>query len=228
MPISGVWKTYLNRASRAAEEQREQRRKRTTGAHTTRPIEDTAMVRRWLDIARDHDRDSRQGGASWYLLLVIGFNTGLRISDIIGLRVGDIRGREYIVTIEGKTDKERRVLVRRDVGKRIDELLAGRDPDEYALQSRQCAPGTGERRPISRQRAYAIVKEIAARAGYQDHVGCHTMRKTYAWSLFDASDRNITLVQKALNHESQAATMHYLGLDQRDIDEVASRMRRMI
>lgn len=215
------------RTSRAAEENREARRHRLTGAHTTRPIESGEMIRKWLDIAKEHD-SSAAGGCSWYLLLVLGFNTGLRISDIIGLKVRDIRGREYLVTLEGKTDKERRVLIRRDVGKVIDGILAGRDPDEWALVSRQRDPATGERRGISRQRAYSIVREIAHRAGYEDHVGCHTMRKTYAWSLYDASGRNLALVQKALNHESQAATMHYLGIDQRDIDGVAERMRRMI
>lgn len=214
--------------TRAAHENRERRRHGLTGAHTTRPIESTEMVRRWLDIAKEHDAADKSGGASWYLLLVIGFNTGLRISDIVGLRVEDLRGREYLILQEDKTDKERRIFLRRDVGKRIDELLRDRDPHSYALLSRQRDLGTGERRPISRQRAYAIIKTIAERAGYTDHVGCHTMRKTYAWSLFDASGDNIVLVQKALNHSSQAATMRYLGIDQKDVDEAASRMRRMI
>ncbi|MBO7669856.1 MAG: tyrosine-type recombinase/integrase [Oscillospiraceae bacterium] len=215
--------------TRAAQENRERRRHGLTGAHTTRPIESTEMVRRWLDIAKEHDKNApARGGASWYLLLVIGFNTGLRISDIIPLRVEDIRGREYLTTIEAKTDKERRVFIRRDVGKRIDELLDGMDPLAYVLPSRKKDPATGEPRHISRQRAYAIIREIARRSGYTDHVGCHTMRKTYAWSLFDASGDNIVLVMKALNHSSQAATMRYLGIDQKDIDEAAARMRRML
>lgn len=213
--------------SRVTEENKQRRRHGLTGAHTTRPIESTEMVRRWLEIAKEHDRKPL-GGASWYLLLVIGFNTGLRISDIIGLRVGDLRGREYLVTCEMKTGKERRVFLRRDVGKKIDELLDGMDPRAFALPSRKADPATGEPRHISRQRAYAIVKEIAAKANYTEHVGCHTLRKTYAWSLFDASGDNIVLVQKALNHSSQAATMHYLGIDQKDIDDAAAHMRRMI
>ncbi len=214
--------------TRLTGENKERRRHALTGAHTTRPIESTEMVRRWLEIAKEHDAADRTGGAPWYLLLVIGFNTGLRISDIIPLRVADVRGREYVVTVERKTGKERRVFIRRDVGKKIDELLAGMEPDAYALRSRKADPATGEVRHISRQRAYAIVREIAKRAGYTEHVGCHTMRKTYAWSLFDASGDNIVLVQKALNHSSQAATMHYLGIDQKDIDDAAARMRRMI
>lgn len=213
--------------TRTAAENRQKRRYALTGMHTTRPIESTEMVRRWLEIAKAHDERS-QCGAQWYLLLILGFNTGLRISDIIPLRVQDIRGREYLIIEEGKTDKERRIFIRRDVGKRIDELLADRDPNEYALLSRQRDPATGEARHISRQRAYGIIRQIAAEAGYTEHVGCHTMRKTYAWSLFDASGDNITLVQKALNHSSQAVTLHYLGLDQREIDDVASKMRRMI
>ena len=51
------------------------------------PIKDYQMVRKWLKIAEEHDRERRKGGVSWYMLLLLGFNTSLRIGDICELRV---------------------------------------------------------------------------------------------------------------------------------------------
>ena len=222
-------KTYrAKKGSRLAAEKREERKKRITGMHTTQPIIEGSMIRKWLDIAKDHDAHRYRGGPSWYLLLVLGFNTGLRISDLVQLRVRDIRGREDFAVEEGKTGKERQIHLKRNVCRVITEQLRDMDPDDFALQSRQPDSATGQKRGISRQRAYEIVKTIAKAAGYEQHVGCHTMRKTYAWSMYDASGENLALVQKTLNHSSQAMTMHYIGLDQREINETINRMRNMI
>lgn len=218
---------YAKRGSKQAEDNAEEKRRKTTGTQTTRPITEGAMIRRWLEIAKDHDEHRKRGGPEWYLMLVLGFNTGLRISDLVSLKVGDIRGREDFVVLEGKTQKERQVHLKWSVRKKLDELLKDRKPEEYALQSRQRDKGNGGARPISTQRALDIIKVIAGRAGYEGHVGCHTMRKTYAWSVYDASGENLSLLQKTLNHSSQAVTMHYIGIDQKDINETIDKMRNM-
>ena len=216
------------KGSQLAAERKEERKRRITGMHTTQPITESSMIRKWLDVAKEHDKRRARGGPSWYLLLVLGFNTGLRISDLVQLKVKDVRGREDFSVVEGKTDKERQIHLKRNVSQVITQQLRERDPEEYVLQSRQPDMATGQRRGISRQRAYEIVKTIAREAGYEHHVGCHTMRKTYAWSMYDASGENLTLVQKTLNHSSQAMTMHYIGLDQREINETVNRMRNMV
>ena len=215
------------RGSALAQEKREKKRHALTGAHTTRPIVEGSMIRRWLEIAREHDKARTKGGPEWYLLLVLGFNTGLRISDLVRLTVRDVRGREDFVITEKKTGKEREIHLKWSAAQVITRALKDREPDEYVLQSRQRDKGTGQLRGISRQRAYEIIKEIAREAGYTDHVGCHTMRKTYALSMYDASDRNLALVQKALNHSSEAMTLHYIGLDQKDINDTVNKMREM-
>ena len=221
--------TYqAKKGSQLAAERKEERKHRYTGMHTTQPIVESSMIRKWLDIAKAHDRNRKRGGPSWYLLLVLGFNTGLRISDIVKLRVKDVRGREDFSVVEGKTGKERMIHLKRNVSQVITQQLRDRDPEEFVLQSRELDEATGNERGISRQRAYEIVKAIAKEAGYEHHVGCHTMRKTYAWSMYDASGENLTLVQKTLNHSSQAMTMHYIGLDQKEINDTVNRMRNMV
>lgn len=218
---------YARRGSQQAKDNAEEKRRKSTGTQTTRPIKDGAMVREWLRIAKEHDEHRKRGGPEWYLMLVLGFNTGLRISDLVSLKVGQIRGREDFVILEGKTQKERQVHLKWGVRMKLDELLKDRDQEEYVLQSRQRDKGNGLARPISTQRALDIIKDIAARAGYEGHVGCHTMRKTYAWSVYDASGEDLSLLQKTLNHSSQAVTMHYIGIEQENINEAINKMRNM-
>lgn len=218
---------YARKGSKLAKENAEENHRHKTGTRTTSPITDGAMIRKWLDIARDHDEHRTRGGPEWYLLLVLGFNTGLRISDLVKLKVGQVRGREDFVVLEGKTQKERTVHLKWAARKKLDELLKDRKPEEFVLPSRQRAFGTGIIRPISTQRALDIIKIIAERAEYEGHPGCHTMRKTFAWSVYDASGENLALLQKTLNHSSQASTMHYIGLDQKDVNDAINKMRNL-
>lgn len=198
-----------------------------TGAHTTDPIKDYQMVRKWLKIAEEHDRERRKGGVSWYMLLLLGFNTSLRIGDICELRVKDVRGRERVRVVAEKTGKMSNIKLQADAQKRIAALLRGRGEDEYVLQSRQKSGKTGDLRPISRQRAFGIVKEIARRAEFDGHAGCHTMRKTFAYELYQTTG-DLSLVQKVLNHSSQMETLRYIGLDQMAVDKAIDGMHRMV
>ena len=214
-----------------AEEQRDERKRqhaaRLTGAHTTMPIKDIKMVRRWMRVAEAHDREHRRGGVSWYLLVMRGFNTARRIGDLCTLRVKDVRGRERVRVIAEKTDKMSNVKLQMAAQAAIDKALRGRDEEDYVFQSRQKSRKDGRRKPVSRQRCYDIVKEIAKRAGFEERVGCHTMRKTFAWNFYQTSG-DLAELQKVLNHSSQEATIHYLGLDQQKIDQTIDRMPTMV
>lgn len=201
---------------------------RSTGAHTSMPIEDMRMVDKWLSIAKDHDERRQRGGISWYLLLLLGFNTALRIGDICQLRVRDVRDRERVRVSQDKTDKMSNIPLQATAQKAISAALRGLDADAYVLTSRQKGRKDGRVKPVSRQRCYAIIREIAGQAGFSEKVGCHTMRKTFALDFYRASGGDLAKLQKVLNHSSQEATLHYLGLDQKAIDNVVHNMHSMV
>lgn len=209
---------------KAKEERRRAHAARLTGAHTTMPIEDRGMVNKWLQIAKEHDRERCRGGVSWYLLLLLGFSTGLRIGDLCSLKVKDVRDRERVCIIAEKTGKMTDIYLREDTRRAIKAALGNADGNDWALNSRQRNRADGGNKPISRQRCYAIIKEIAEKAGFAEHVGCHTMRKTFAWNLYQSTGGNLALLQKQLNHSSQEATIHYLGLDQKALDNAIKNM----
>src|SRR5699024_2710029 len=67
-------------------------------------------------------------------IFLIGINTGLRVNDIIRLKVGDVRGKNQFVIYEGKTNKRREVNVGMLQGE-IERYTEDRHPDEYLFKS---------------------------------------------------------------------------------------------
>lgn len=185
--------------------------------HTVQPIRDMELINRCYDIAREHDKKRRQGEVSWELLLLVGFNTSLRISDIRRFRVRELRNRDYAETRAQKTGKETRILINPPARRAINRLLAGRNGDEYILQSRQKTPDR-KPQPITRQRAYQIMNLIAKKAGIKDPIGCHTLRKTFGYHYYKMTGDVVSL-QRILCHSSRRETLIYIGMIQEEIDE---------
>lgn len=182
------------------------------------PIRDMELLDKCLFIAREHDKNRKKGEVSWELLLIVGFNTSLRISDIRRFKVKDLRGKDYAEIKAQKTGKEARILINPHARRVINRLLAGRPGDEYILQSKQRDAATHKIRPITRQRAYQIINTIAKKAGIQDHIGCHTLRKTFGYHYYKMTGDVVSL-QRILCHSSRRETLIYIGVIQEEIDE---------
>ncbi|NOU63167.1 tyrosine-type recombinase/integrase [Paenibacillus sp. LMG 31461] len=150
-----------------------------------------------------------------YMMFVLGINTGLRIQDILKLRVRDVNG-EYLVMTEMKTDKRKIIEINPLLKREIKRYTAGQQEDDYLFPSRQ-----GGNRPIKRDMAYKIMKTAAKKFGLVD-IGTHTLRKTFGYHMYQKT-KDITLVQTLLNHSDKAITMRYIGMDQ---DTMNAAMRR--
>lgn len=185
---------------------------------TVQPIRDLDVLNKCYEIARDHDRHRKTGEVSWELLLMVGFNTSLRVSDLRRFKVEDLKGKDYALIRAKKTGKEARVLINPSARREINRLLAGRRGDEYIFQSRQRDAVTHKYRPISRQRAYQIINTIAREAGIQDRIGCHTLRKTFGYHYYKMTGDVVSL-QRILCHSYQRETLVYIGVVQENIDE---------
>ena len=186
--------------------------------YKVQPIRDMEVLNKCYEIAREHDRNRRNGAISWELLLMIGFNTSLRISDIQRLRVRDIRGQDYCEIKAKKTGKIAKILINPAARRELQRLLRGKRDDEFLIESRVSDPCDHKRRAITRQRAWQIMNIIAARAGIKDHIGCHTLRKTFGYWYYKQTNDAVSL-QRILGHTSRRDTLVYIGVVQEDIDE---------
>ena len=190
------------------------------------PIRDLDTLERCYEIARAHDAEKIPGEVSWELILLVGFNTSLRVSDFRRFRVCDLRGKDYAQIQAKKTGKEARILINPTARKNIARLLTGRKPDEYIFQSRQKDPLTHKPRPITRQRVYQIMNKIARQAGIEDRIGCHTLRKTFGYWYYKMTGDVVSL-QRILCHSFQRETLVYIGVIQENIDESLKKLNML-
>ena len=182
------------------------------------PIRDLDVLQRCYEIAREHDKRRKTSEVSWELILLVGFNTSLRVSDFRRFRVQDLRGKDYAQIQAKKTGKEARILINPTARREINRLLVGRRGDDYIFQSRQKDYATHRPRPISRQRVYRIMNAIAKRAGIEERIGCHTLRKTFGYHYYKMTG-DIVSLQRILCHSYQRETLVYIGVIQENIDE---------
>lgn len=182
------------------------------------PIRDLDVLQRMYEIARQHDANKDDKEVSWELILLVGFNTSLRISDLRRFKVVDLRGRDYAQIKAQKTGKEARILINPGARRGLNRLLAGRRDSDWVLGSRQKDSLTHAEKAITRQRAYQIINRIARQAGVQERVGCHTLRKTFGFWYYKQTGDVVSL-QRILGHTSRRDTLVYIGVVQDEIDE---------
>lgn len=191
------------------------------------PIRDLETLQRCYDIARAHDKKRGRNEICWELLLLVGFNTSLRVSDFTRFRVRDLKGKDYAQIKAKKTGKEAYILINPQARREINRLLAGRNPDEFIFQSRQKDKITHKHKPITRQRAYQIINRIARQAGIEERVGCHTLRKTFGYHYYKMTGDVVSL-QRILCHSYQRETLVYIGIVQENIDESIMKMNMLV
>ncbi|WZL71419.1 site-specific integrase [Clostridiaceae bacterium 35-E11] len=148
-----------------------------------------------------------KSGYKNYLLFVAGINTGLRISDILNLKVYDVKNRSHIVINEKKTGKEKRFLINGSLRKDFERYILYMYDDDYIFQSRK-----GKNRPISRVQAYRILNKAAEQVGIQE-VGTHTLRKTFGYWHYQIY-KDVAILQDIFNHSAPSITLRYIGINQ--------------
>jgi len=156
--------------------------------------------------------------AAWFTL---GINSGLRISDLLSLRVGDVREtptkwRDRIRITEQKTGKTKDFPLSASAQKALAAYLATR-PD--AKPSDPLFPSRKHGRPLKRGQAWQILREAARAVGVTDPVGTQTMRKTFGYHAY-RSGVDLAIIQQILNHSSPGTTLAYIGIRREERDAV--------
>ncbi|CDQ42119.1 site-specific integrase [Virgibacillus salexigens] len=150
-------------------------------------------------------------GSRNVFLFVLGINTGLRVSDMLNLKMEDVVDKEHITIKEKKTDKRKRFLINRELQKHIDSYTTGMNEGDFLFKSYR------SNNPIKRIQAYNILNEAAKEVGIQE-IGTHTMRKTFGYHFYKRS-KDVALLQEIFNHSSPSITKRYIGINQDEIDE---------
>lgn len=152
-----------------------------------------------------------------YILFVLGINCGLRISDLLKLRVKDVRNKQSLVIVEQKTGKIRKIPIKDMLRCILRDYIKGKNDEQWLFKSQK-----GNNRPISRIQAYRIITSVCKKAGLSENFGTHTLRKTFGYHFYQMT-KDVALLQNILNHSSPKVTLRYIGINQDIIESQLSR-----
>lgn len=140
-------------------------------------------------------------------MLELFYSSGLRLSELTGLRWLDLDLDAGEVRVLGKGQKTRIVPVGRHAVAALRALgeAEGRAPDSPIFRGRQGAP-------ISPRTVQARLKLLALRQGFAKHVHPHLLRHTFASHMLESSG-DLRAVQELLGHADIATTQIYTHLD---------------
>lgn len=151
-------------------------------------------------------------------LLELLYASGLRISEALGLDVGDVSFVAESVRVIGKGDRERVVPVGEVALEAIERYLeVARPALAGAATGTKAAEATGplflsaHGRRLSRMEAWRVVRRSAQRAGITRHVSPHTLRHSFATHLLEGG-ADLRVVQELLGHASITTTQLYTHL----------------
>ncbi len=152
-------------------------------------------------------------------MLELLYATGLRVSELVGLRLPDINLERGFLTVIGKGSKERAVplgeVAARAVGDYLSgarrALLNGGESDMLFISSK--------RRGITRQMFWERIKSYTVRAGIGQNVSPHTLRHSFATHLLD-NGADLRAVQAMLGHSDISTTQIYTHVSRERLKKI--------
>ncbi|MBS4191759.1 tyrosine-type recombinase/integrase [Bacillus sp. FJAT-49705] len=163
------------------------------------PIRDAELIQEIKEFLKNWNERN-------YILFLLGINTGLRIKDILKLRVSDVEGWSIFLK-EGKTGKLTEIHMPNELKRALRSYIKGKDKNEYLFKSRE-----GKNKPITVSMAYVIMKNIEEEFGLE-RIGCHSLRKTYGYHHYKQFNDVVALMEH-FNHSDPKITLIYIGMKQ--------------
>lgn len=154
-------------------------------------------------------------------LFVLGLRTGLRISELLSLRVKDVWENEQVtewVTVSKANTKGRleskTLPLAESARKAIQDYLSRR---EWLEGMQPLFRSTKGRQAITRVQAHRVLKAAFNRLGLTGKLATHAMRKTFAHKIHNAFGGKIEKTQQALCHKSLSSTASYIQVDREEV-----------
>ena len=159
-----------------------------------------------------------------YVLIIMGLNTALRISDLLQIKWKDVYDDEnhyfysHIFIVEKKTKKENYIMINTAVKEALlkyKKTLKTYCKDDFIFINSQ-----RKDIPISRVQAYRIIKKAVSDLELNtQHISCHSLRKTFGYQAWKEGTEP-ALLMMIFNHSSYHVTKRYLCIDQDDKDNL--------
>lgn len=147
------------------------------------------------------------------------YSCGLRVSELTGLRLGDIFWEDGFVRIMGKGSKQRLVPISGEAMHRLHLYLEVRPTLATDASGDALFINLRGGKAISRMAVFSMVEKAARTAGIQKRISPHTLRHSFATHLLEGG-ADIRQVQELLGHENITTTEIYTHLNEKHLAEV--------
>lgn len=190
----------------------EKNRPKNGSVITVDPIRNPKDIQTIKKLIYDKPRD--------YFLFVFGINTGLRISDILYLKVcalWELEIGDNLQIRESKTKKLNIIRINKPIKKAFDYFVKETRPriNDYIFKSRK------GNKPLSMAYVNYLIKAWTSQINLKSgNFGARTLRKTWGYQQRKAFGTPIELISKRYNHASPAVTMRYIGIQKEEIEEI--------
>ncbi|MBA7547046.1 Tyrosine recombinase XerD [subsurface metagenome] len=161
-----------------------------------------------------------------FTLFTLAINTGLRISDILSLKVEDIKDgkgniKDSLSILEQKTKKRRNIPLNKQAKEALNYYFKKTgiyDLDRYLFIGER----SGDGKPLSRVRAWQLINKWCREVGIDFKIGGHTLRKTFGYHL-RKQGISIERISDLLGHRNIKVTFRYIGINDDERKEVLAK-----
>ncbi|MFB9324215.1 MULTISPECIES: tyrosine-type recombinase/integrase [Bacillati] len=152
-----------------------------------------------------------------YFLFEMGINVGLRIGDLVKLKVSDVYRKKAIIFKDEKSEKNKRVPLSLHIREVIEEYVdrTKLDDNDWLFASRK---RTGKNNGhITRVQAYRILNKAAKELDL-DEIGTHSLRKTFGYHYYQ-NYKDVAMLQELFGHSAPSITLRYIGINDEMIEK---------
>ncbi|MCV2484194.1 site-specific tyrosine recombinase XerD [Flavobacterium sp. SH_e] len=186
---------------------------------TGRKLPDTLSLQEIDALIETIDLSTNEGERNRAMLETL-YGCGLRVSELISLKISDLFFDEGFIKITGKGNKERFVPIGSLTQKYIDIY---RNAVRTNLNIKKGAEDTlflnRRGNQLTRAMVFTIIKDLAQKMGLKKSISPHTLRHSFATHLLE-NGADLRSIQLMLGHESITTTEIYVHLDRRFLKEV--------
>ncbi len=179
--------------------------KQSRKTNVVEPIRDKNDIQRIVEYFKQNDK------LKYAVLFKLGVNSGLRVSDLLGLKVKDVLNQSTIRLREQKTGKNKLFPLKTELQTMLNDFCKNRNPNEWLFVGRHGLK-------LDRIIVYKTIVHACQELKINANVGTHTMRKTFGYHHYKQF-RDIALLQMIFNHYSPVVTKRYIGITQDEINE---------
>lgn len=157
--------------------------------------------------SNDQNRNSERD----YAIITLFLNCGMRLAELVGINIKDIKFDECKMTVIGKGNKERTIYLNNACMSAINKYLSVRPPKDKIKEKDQDALFLSERlERVSRRTVQYVVEHELKRAGLDtSKYSTHKLRHTAATLMYQYGNVDIRALQELLGHESISTTEIY-------------------